>query len=219
MRIDLYTHVHKKQRKGLFALSSKVGEANFTDSATVTDIYNDLILMTNELREHAFHEETFIHPLLERKIPRSERALHHEHVMLKKYLADLETNYRHLQMLTPHYKKSQEQGLEFYRLLNRFIATYLTHIDAEEYVIQNLWEIAVDAELTGIMIAFQTYDGTEKGQKWLATHLPMMNSDEQQLMFKTAQMLAPENIFITMCQLAENILGHEKWQQILKGLS
>lgn len=218
MRIDFYTHVHKKQRKTLFALSAKVGEANFTNATVVTDIYNDLTAMTQELREHAYHEETFIHPLLKRKIPRSEKELRHEHKMLKKFLTDLETNYMHIQMLTPHYKKAQEQGLEFYRMLNRFIATYLTHINEEEYTMQNLWEIALDSELTGMMTAFQTYDSPEKGQQWLATHLPAMTLDEQELMFKTTQLLAPEHIFITMCQLTEKILGAEQWQHIAKQL-
>jgi len=219
MRIDFYTQVHKKQRKMLFALTAKIGDANFEDSTIVTDIHNDLTLVTKELRQHAFHEETFVHPLLARKIPRSEKTLHEEHEMLKKYLDDLEINYNHLQTTLPHYKKLQEQGLEFYRMLNRFISTYFIHINEEEYTIQNLWEIAMDAELTGMMIAFQTYDGVEKGQKWLDTHLPTMSIDEQQLMFKTTQLLAPENIFVTMSQLAEQILGDEKWQLILKKLS
>src|ERR1700736_3783289 len=99
MRIDFYTQVHKKQRNALFTLSSKVGEANFTDSNIVIDIYNDLSAMIKELHSHAFHEETFIHPLLERKIPRSEKILHNDHEMLEKYLNDLDTNYLHLREL------------------------------------------------------------------------------------------------------------------------
>jgi hypothetical protein len=218
MRIDFYTQVHKKQRNMLFALAEKVGEANFEDPTLVTEIYNDLIVLTNELRQHAFNEETFVHPLLARKLPRSEKTFHDDHKMQKKELEDLETNYNHLQALLPHYEKSQEQGLEFYRMLNRFISAYFIHIDEEEYIMQNLWQVAMDAELTGMMIAFQTYDGIEKGQKWLSTHLPNMSIEEQGLLFKTTQLLAPENIFITMSQLAEPILGDEKWQSILKKL-
>lgn len=219
MRIDFYTHVHKKQRKMLFALAAKVGDANFSDSTVISEINHDLRLMVNELRQHAFHEETFLHPLLAKKIPQSEYELHKEHEMLKKQLNNLEENYSYLQVFLPHYEKLQAQGLEFYRMLNRFISTYFLHMNEEEYVMQNVWEIAMEAELTGMMIAFQTYSGTEKGEEWLQTHLPNMSLDEQQVMFKTTQLLAPEPIFITMSQLAEKMLGSEKWKMILEKMN
>src|SRR5690349_748058 len=119
MRIDFYTQVHKKQRKMLFDLSTKTADADFSDLSIVTEINQDLMLVTKELRQHAFHEETFVHPLLSKKIPRSEKALHEEHEDLKKYLDDLETNCHHLHSLLPNHTKIQEQGLEFYRMLNR----------------------------------------------------------------------------------------------------
>lgn len=219
MRIDLYTQPHKNQRKMLFALSTKVGDANFKDTAIVTEIHHDLMLLTNELRHHAFSEETFVHPLLAKKIPSAEKSFHEEHETLKKHLDHLETTYTHLQDLGPHYKKRENQGLEFYRMLNRFISTYFMHINEEEYVMQNLWEVSIESEVIGMMIAFQTYHSIDEGEKWLATHLPAMSIDEQQLMFKTTQLLASEEIFITMRQLSEKILGTKKWAPVLEKLN
>lgn len=216
MRIDFYTHVHKKQRNMLFAFSKKVSEMSFLDSAIVDDIYNDLMFITNDLRHHAFSEETFVHPLLIKKMPQIERSLYQEHKELKKYLQDLENNYMYLKELVPHYKKCEAHGLEFYRMFNRFISTYFMHINEEEYVMQNLWEVAMESELIGMMIAFQTYSGIENGEKWLSDHLPSMTVDEQQLLFKTTELLAPENVFMTMCQLGEKVLGAEKWGNFLK---
>jgi hypothetical protein len=217
-RTDFYTQVHKWQRANLFALSNKVSGADFTDSAALAAIHLDLKQMTNELRQHALNEETFVHPLLARKIPHAERTFEQEHTELKKYLTDLETSFIHLRDFTPSYEKSKEQGLEFYRTLNRFIATYLTHINEEEYVMQNLWEVATEPELKSVMIAFQTNDGEEKGHQWLETHLTGMNNDEQQLLFRTSQLIAPAHVFSKMCQLTEKILGIERWQQIAQQL-
>jgi hypothetical protein len=218
MRIDFYTQVHKKQRKQMFALASYVGEANFSDSTILSTIEKDLTALLSELRNHTYHEETFIHPLLTKKFPRAAKVQHQEHDELKIILQELETNFSHLQWLTPQYVKSQEQGLEFYRSLNRFISAYLSHINDEEYTLQNLWEIAADPELRGMMTAFQIYDGVEKGKKWLAGNLPQMNSDERILMFKTTQLMAPEKIFNTMCELTAEIIGTEDWQAIQKKL-
>lgn len=214
MRTDFYTHPHKWQRQVLFELAKKAGLADFTDSAVRSAIHQDLMLMTNELRQHAWNEETFVHPLLSRKIPHAKQDFEQEHVEVKQQLADLENCYDYLQVLAPHYERVQEQGLEFYRALNRFIAHYLTHINEEEYMMQNLWEVCTEPELKGIMIAFQTYDGREKDHNWLETHLTAMSQDEQQLLFKSTQLMVPDNIFTTMCQLTENILGVDRWKQI-----
>ena len=216
MRIDLYTQPHKNQRKMLFSLSTKVGDTDFKDAAIITEIHHDLMLVTKELRQHAFNEETFAHPLLAKKIPCSEQSFREEHTMLKKQLDHLEATYTHLQDLGPHYKKRETQGLEFYRMLNRFISTYFMHINEEEYVMQNLWEVSMETEVMGMMIAFQTYHSVEEGEKWLSDYLPAMNLEEQQLMFQTTQLLAPEKTFITMCQLSEKILGIKKWEHVLE---
>lgn len=214
MRTDFYTFVHKRQRKILFDLSNEVCDADFTDVAVVSAIHLNLTQITNELRQHALNEETFVHPLLARKIPHAERLFEQEHKELKLHLSDLETNFSQLQDLTPHHKKSLEQGLEFYRNLNRFIADYLMHINEEEYLMQNLWEVAVEPELQSVMIAFQTNDSKENGHHWLETNLSAMSCDEQQLLFKTSQLIAPSQVFSTMCQLTEKIVGGERWREI-----
>jgi hypothetical protein len=135
-------------------------------------------------------------------------------VELKKQLSQLEINYEHIQMLAPHYEKTQAQGQAFYRLLNRFIAHYLIHIDEEEQLMPNIWEVAVEAELKSVMIAFHTQNGVEHGQEWLTANLPTMSHDEQHLLFRTTQLIAPSPVFNAVCQLTEKMVGAERWQQI-----
>ncbi len=217
MRIDFYTHPHKKQRNELFALSSAVAAIDFTNTSNVAQVYTQLIAVIQELREHVFNEETFVHPLLAQKIPSSEKALHHEHSTLEKYLDDLTVQGAYLKTLKLDYPKCQQQGLEFYRSLNRFIAAYLTHINEEEYIMQNLWEVAADAELIGIMTAFQTYDGKEKGKNWLVNYFSTMSLDEQKMMIQTTELLVPASVFATLRQLAEQVVGAERWALVLSG--
>lgn len=218
MRIDFYTHVHKCQRKQMFHLAMQAGEINYNEPDKLLPLANDLAAFLTNLRMHAYHEDTFIHPLLHRKMPGSARTLDKEHEELKSDLLCLEENFAHIQLLPSQYPKRQEQGLEFYRALNRFIAEYLHHINKEEYVLQNLWETAAHPELSGMMIAFQVYNNLEEGKKWLNNNLSAMSLDERILMFRTVQLMAPENVFLSMSKLSEEILGNDVWKSIEKDL-
>ncbi|HHF7346622.1 TPA: hemerythrin domain-containing protein [Legionella feeleii] len=214
MRIDFYTHVHQCQRKQMFNLAMYAGEINYNEPEKLLPLAEGLTVFLRDIRSHADHEDIFIHPLLRRKMPGSARTLDNEHEELKKELSNLEENFAHIQLLTNQYPKRQEQGLEFYRALNRFIANYLCHIDKEEYVIQNLWEIAAAPELGGMMMAFQVYNNPEEGRKWLSNNLPGMNFDERVLMFKTVELMAPESCFLSMSKIAEEIVGDNAWQSV-----
>lgn len=205
MRVDYYTQPHKKQRNALFALASLIGDTDFANPASVQIVHHNVISVTKELRDHALSEETFVHPLLARKLPDTERMLHREHDELEKYLNNLDSTSHYLQTLTPHYLKHQEQGLEFYRMLNRFIAMYLRHIDEEEYTMQNLWEIAQHEELLAMITAYKVSLDQETGLEWLSTHYTPMSLDEQRLILQTIQLLAPESAYKTTCQLIEKI--------------
>ncbi|MCC5013576.1 MULTISPECIES: hemerythrin domain-containing protein [unclassified Legionella] len=214
MRIDFYTYVHQCQRKQMFNLAMHAGEINYNEPEKLLPLAEELAVFLTGIRSHADHEDIFIHPLLRRKMPSASRTLDNEHEELKKELLNLEENFAHIQLLTNHYPKRQEQGLEFYRALNRFIANYLYHIDKEEYVMQNLWEIAAAPELSGMMMAFQVYHDPEEGRKWLSNHLPAMNFDERVLMFKTVELMAPASCFLSMSKISEEILGDNTWQSI-----
>jgi len=214
MRIDFYTHIHKQQRKQMFALSTQLSEFSFTESPQVEIFSKEWSGWLNDMQHHMVSEETFVHPLLVKKMPNIEKNLHQEHEELERELKNLDESFNYFRLMSLTYPKLQEQALEFYRGLNRFISVYLMHINEEEYVMQNLWEIAVDGELRGMMIAFQTSDGIEKGKKWLLNNLPAMSANEKLLMFNTVKLLAPENIFISMCQLTRDIMGEKEWQVI-----
>lgn len=219
MRIDYYTQPHKKQRNALFALATLIGDTDFTDLSSVQTVHHNVISVTSELRDHALSEETFVHPLLTRKLPDRERVLHHEHDELEKYLNDLDSTSHYLQTLAPHYSKCKEQGLEFYRLVNRFIAMYLEHINEEEYIMQNLWEIARHEELLAMITAYKVSLDKETGIEWLNTHFINMSLNEQQLMLKTIQLLAPAAAYKITCQLIEKITSPDKCKLIFNVVS
>jgi len=205
MRIDYYTQPHKEQRNALFALSSLIGKADFTDHSALEAIHHNVISVTKELREHALSEETFVHPLLEKKLPNMKKILHQEHDELETCLDHLEAMSSYLKTLSCNHTKIQAQGLEFYRLINRFIADYLNHINQEEYTMQNLWEIAQHEELLAMITAYKVSLDKKTGIEWLNAHFRGLSFTEQQLMLQTMQLLAPESAYKMTCQLIETL--------------
>ncbi|MFD5856231.1 hemerythrin domain-containing protein [Streptomyces chartreusis] len=73
-KIDLYRNVHMGQRARLFALATELGAADVCHSGAAAEQAARCLAMTRELREHADHEDTFIHQLLrERALRRRTR--------------------------------------------------------------------------------------------------------------------------------------------------
>lgn len=219
MRIDFYTHVHKEQRNHMFELGTNLSLVNALDSQSLLSVEGKLKNLLGELRLHVHHEETFVHPLLHKKVPTSAKSLEQEHSELELTLDKIEEGFNYLIDLESTHPKIEAQFIEFYRFYNRFIIDYLTHINEEEYVMQNLWEISSHEELLSVIIAFQTYDKIENGRTLLSNHLPNMSIDERILMFRTMQLMAPQEVFKSACSLTQDILGPANWDLISKQLA
>jgi iron-sulfur cluster repair protein YtfE (RIC family) len=72
-RVDLYRNVHMGQRARLFRLAVELGAARTTQEGVLADLARRCQAMIHELREHADHEDTYIHPLLRRRAPPRQR--------------------------------------------------------------------------------------------------------------------------------------------------
>lgn len=149
--IDLYRNVHLGQRQRLFTLAIDLGSA---DAAELPALVGRCLDMTGELREHAEHEDSFIHPLLRERAPAAAKALDDEHEDLDTALDDVDAQARRLTDVPPE-ERDQAQH-RAYLALNGLISAYLAHLDAEETVaMPALHEHCSDEELQGVFQAFQ----------------------------------------------------------------
>ncbi|MEV6317141.1 hemerythrin domain-containing protein [Streptomyces sp. NPDC051776] len=149
-KIDLYRNVHKGQRARLFALAVDVGSA---DPEAMKDVAEQCLEITQELREHADHEDTFIHPLLRNRAPQVAEALDAEHVRLDAALAELDVHARALPAVSAEERPDAQHRL--YLSLNELISAYLAHLHAEETVaMPALWNYCSGDELGAAFQAF-----------------------------------------------------------------
>ena len=62
MRVDLYSAIHKAQRKYLFEISIAIGSADPSDPVQVAGIQQKIKDAILNLKDHADNEKTYIHP-------------------------------------------------------------------------------------------------------------------------------------------------------------
>jgi hypothetical protein len=161
------------QRARLFVLVAELGAADAADSGALARLADRCLAMTQELREHADHEDTFIHPLLRDRAPAAAEALDAEHVRLDAALAALDERARELPKAPVDSLPEAQHGL--YLILNELISAYLAHLHAEETVaMPALWDHCTDKELGTVFGAFRASRTPEESLTDLHRMLPAL---------------------------------------------
>lgn len=205
MRADLYTLIHKAQRFHLFELANAIGCAGPQDDAgaVLTERVRGLI---EHLRDHAQNEETYIHPLFERA-GRGADSLRHGHEELEAGLHEIE-------------QALSQGGGALYATYTRFLGRYLVHLSEEEDAQkQILWERYDDGALNAVLDRFKAERPREKAAADLEFMLPALSIPEVMRLFRTMKHAAMPNAFDDACNRARRVLGPDRWQQVLDGVS
>ncbi|MFH0522178.1 hemerythrin domain-containing protein [Streptomyces sp. M41] len=172
-KIDLYRNVHMGQRARLFTLATELGAADISSSGCAADQADRCLAMTRELREHADHEDTFIHQLLRERAPQAADALEAEHVRLDAAFVALDERARELPSAPAEDLPEAQHAL--YLALNDLISAYLAHLHAEETVaMPALWSHAGAEELEAVMSAFRASRTPEEALTDLRRMLPAL---------------------------------------------
>jgi hypothetical protein len=172
-RVDLYRNVHVGQRARLFGLAVALGAADVVERGVLADLTERCLAMIDELREHADHEDTFIHPLLRERAPEAADALDAEHVGLDAVLAALGHRARILPTVSADALPAAQHDL--YLAVNELISAYLAHLHAEETVaMPALWERCTDDEVGAVFDAFRASRTAEESLADLRRMLPFL---------------------------------------------
>lgn len=201
-RVNLYFLIHKAQRAHLFDLSAKIGRADFSDAMEANVIQQELRDMIQHLREHAINETTFVHPLFE-EVGNQVDSIDEGHEDLEKELDKLQA------ML------NTKQWNQLYSALNRFIALYLTHLDEEESLQEEvLWKHFDDARLDAALTAFKKSRSPGQMMEDIKFMIPAMSIPELTKMFREIKAHAPVAAFQIVCKIAEGNLDPIRWSKL-----
>jgi hypothetical protein len=209
MKVDIYTKIHKAHRKSLFALSEKIGRTNFADVSQVSHLKEEVKKIIKRLREHAQHEECFIHPLYA-ELGKQGEVFDHEH-------NDLENS---LDLLEKNIADGQHDSNQIYTQFNQFIIFYLKHMDEEESAQREiLWKYFDNDRLIDIIHHFQKSRMPEEDMEDLEFMLPCLNIHEILEILGSMKANAPEAAFQYALGIVEKSFGTEEYSKIQKILS
>jgi hypothetical protein len=212
-RTDFYTVVHKGLRKRLFEAVILAGTTDYAESegrGRLAQVVGEVVTM---LRQHAEHEEEFLHPILAEVLPEAAQSLRADHVEHNRALDDVGRAFE-----VAVAERTDRAGHLAYRTLARFAAQFLEHIEEEEAGQPRLWELADEGRLAAGMTAFKRSRTLEQTLAGWATMLPAMNPAERMGMFRALNGGAPEAVFTAAMRLAEQVLDARAWQTLESSL-
>ena len=213
VRTDFYTVVHKALRKRLFDVVVLAGTTDYADPDERAKFATTVAEVVTILRDHAQHEDEFLHPIIAEVLPDVAHTLTSEHVEHNRALDEVERAFE-----VAMAERTGAAAHLAYRVLARFTAHFLLHIEEEEAGQVQVWELAGEVRFAAGMTAFKrsrTLDQTLAG--W-ANMLPAMNPPERAAMFRGVKAGAPEAVFAAGLRVAETVLDARAWEALRSSL-
>jgi hemerythrin-like domain-containing protein len=214
-KIPLYSGIHKGQRRWLADLSIGAGRTDFSKQEEVDFLIQEMKAFTEHLKEHADLEERFIHPTLGGIVASCPRGIEAEHRTQHLDLEDLIKSLEMIKQMPKDHENLPKIGHEFYLALNRFVSTYLKHIDFEEdHVQQILFNDCTPEELLNIfknILAAQPPPVLMANLKLMVSGL---NLPETIGLFTMAKSLMPASTFQQMISYVSSSIEPQKWAMI-----
>ncbi len=212
-RFSIYRPIHKAIRHLLFSTSRQIGLADFADDAVTHETLAIVDRTISFLREHRGHEDTFLHPVLEKKVPGITAKFAEDHDEDDRLTTEIEQ--LGAQIRNANGARRVELGVEVHERFNAYIGIYLGHLYREETELaQALWDHFTDEELIALDAAIEGSVPPERLGLWLAEMSASYNPDEISLLLNIVKAKAPPEVFQGMTQLAENAMQPAMWAKV-----
>lgn len=210
-RPDPYTWIHKGQRRLLFQAVELAGRTDFEDESERRELRSQTGAMLRHLRAHAWHEETYLRPILERHLPDLARELALEHGTLEEDIERIEAMLEAVGAGTAGSRHAQ--GLALYRELAAFLARYLWHLAEEEASLPRIWEAVPAAELEEALARFRASRAPEEAMGDLEAMLPALSPGEREQLLLAIRSASRE-AYEEARNLARHTLHPAAWRRL-----
>lgn len=212
-RFDIYRLIHKGLRSYLTETLLTIGRM---DPQSEADLHAGLIQLRGLLQfcqNHLEHENTFVHPAMEKVLPGCAESMYTHHQHHDAMIADLRGAADQLQA-TPAAKRDA-LAATLYRSLAVFVADNLAHMHEEET--RNnaiLWQGYSDDEIRAIEHAIVASLSPEKNAEVMSWMLPSMNHQERHEFLSGMRREAPQEVFTGALEIARSTLANGEWNKL-----
>ncbi|WP_067793581.1 hemerythrin domain-containing protein [Actinomadura formosensis] len=201
-RDDLFTHIHKALRSGLFAVTVQAGATDWNDAAEVAGLGERWRRLLALLRSHTEHEDRHILRLLDPYEPGSAEPTEEQHRDLDDLLDDLAGRFE-AALAAP----DAVTGLGIYRDLARFTTAYLPHLHEEETMIMpRIWAHCDDAEIGAARAAFMAATPPEITATTLELMLPALDRPTREGLVAGMARTAPPQVVAGVLAIGDRVL-------------
>lgn len=218
-RLNAFNQIHKALRAMLYdtAMTLQLTDFSLPEEAdeAIKKVEQTLVLFD----DHATHEDDFVLTAVEQFDADLVRSFQNEHIIDE----SLTHRLRSLIALFDRAVSSQERretGTVIMKDFNEFIAFNLKHMNREETELNELiWNHYTDAQLLQIIDAIVASIPPASARIENTWMLKGMNNTEVTEWLINVKNQAPDVVFQSLLELAENVLPSERWNKVKEGLT
>jgi hypothetical protein len=216
-RFDIYRTIHKALRLRMSELLVATGRLDCGNDDEVASLCASLDEFCAFCISHLEHEDEFIHPALEARMPLSSWKINAEH---RDHERDIETLMAAADALrrAPVSARSLHAQM-VYHTLGLFIAHNLMHMYVEETEHnRTLWQYYSDDEIREInarLLAHVTQTQMTYGLRYM---LPAMQPEERVTMLLEIRATAPIEAYRAISAQAQEVLDSQAWYHLAQAL-
>ena len=218
-RMVIYRNIHKAVRHFLYSTALGLGSADFRDQKSMRESLEQLRGTIANLQEHAEREETYVHPVLESRVPGITKPFAETH-------EDDERLFDRMRELGSQIEAAGDNdqkvalGTQLYGIFNTYIGDYLGHLDREEGELeQALWDHFTDQELADLDHRLVSSVPPERMAVWLPVICNSWNASELTAILAGMKQTAPPEAFAGMLKMVEQATPPATWETIHRALS
>jgi iron-sulfur cluster repair protein YtfE (RIC family) len=219
MRYNTFYQIHKALRAMLYETAIELQRTDFNNEEESAEALTNIENVVNLFDKHAYHEDTFVFPAVEKYEPSVVDAFEQEHVKDHELGSKLKILIAMFDSVESDDDKTQ-LGSAIRKGFVDFLAFNLEHMAKEEDIINNLlWRYYTDEEIKAIeyqIVSKQTQEAIALVSKWM---LRGLSNQEITSWLKVVEKNAPEVVFNNLFSMAEKELPNVRFRQVLEGLT
>ncbi len=217
-RYVIYRNIHKTIRHIMYSTALALGSDDFRDQKSMRESLEQLRGTITLLKEHAEHEETFVHPALESRVPGITKPFEENH-------EDDERLFDRMRELGSQIEAVRDNdqrvalGNQLYGIFNTYIGDYLGHLDREDTELeQALWDHLTDQELAVLDQQIISSVPPERMGLWVNLIGNSWNASDLTTILAGMKQSAPPEAFAGMLSMMQQATPAATWETVRKAL-
>ncbi len=216
-KFDMYGPIHKALRRDLGDILADLGTTSFETAQACEGTLDRLEALLHFADQHIEHEDRFLRPALEARLPGSCEGTDEEHAEHAREVA-------HVRQLAVAVRSANDDtrpvlGRSLYLMTSRFVASTLEHMLLEENQMQQLLDrlFSVEEQVALHEQILRSLPPDEMAES-MTRMLPAMSATERAGLYAGARAGMPAEVFTAFLGLGRKVLPEQDFADLCRRL-